>query len=101
MERAVDNLHQAPLITPFYVHMAKDSGISITEKTKDELASADWTLNACNGIVVRDYTNTPANGTPDISVLKAGDLFDYLKQAGENKRKIAVYEIGKCILDWS
>lgn len=52
------------------------------------------------GFVVRDWTGVKDGDEPVIMVLKPGDIFDFLATV-DKTRKIAVYNIGSCVLDWS
>ena len=67
----------------------------------DRVSAANWKLNETNGFVIRDYTGCQKGDEPVIIVLKTSQIFDYLQDACENHKKIAVYAIGQCLLDVS
>lgn len=62
-----------------------------------------WRFNDTNGFVVKDYTGIEPGSTqePAVVVLKCSDFCAYIVEASEQKRRIAVYSIGACVLDWS
>ena len=71
-------------------------------KSADQQVSHRWrTGEEANGFVARDYSGVAPGGEPAIIVLKAADFAAFVADAAESKRKVAVYEIGKCVLDWS
>lgn len=59
--------------------------------------------------LVRDWTNVDTNGRGQIiGTTKATDkyideeeLWNILNAARSDNRKIAVFEVGKCLIDWS
>jgi hypothetical protein len=71
-------------------------------KSADQSISHRWRMGEeANGFVARDYAGVAPGGEPAIIVLKAADFAAFVADAAESKRKVAVYEIGKCVLDWS
>ena len=68
----------------------------------DKLAMNSWRFSECNGFVVKDWTGlTDHNQEPACMVLKSADIFDFIATATEQKRKVAIYAIGPCVIDWS
>lgn len=52
--------------------------------------------------LVKDYTNKdPKTDKPSIYIVYGNDIFKVLDDAREKGTLVAVYEIGKCVLDWS
>ena len=76
---------------------------SIAQKSLDQLSAETWSEPQVNGYVVRDYTGITLENeqTPVITVLRPGDLAAYLGDAARDGRKIAVYAVGECVIDWS
>ncbi len=62
---------------------------------------ASWRFGECNGFVVKDWTGLKPEDEPAIMVLKSSDIFDFIATATEQKRKVAIYAIGPCVIDWS
>lgn len=62
---------------------------------------ASWRFSECNGFVVKDWTGLKPEDEPAILVLKSSDIFDFIATATEQKRKVAIYAIGPCVIDWS
>ena len=62
---------------------------------------SSWRFGECNGFVVKDWTGLKAEEEPAVMVLKSSDIFDFIAQAAADKRKVAVYTIGPCVMDWS
>lgn len=60
-----------------------------------------WKFPESNGFVIKDWTGIEDGGEPAIMVLKSSDIFQLIGDAAADKRKIAIYAIGNCILDWS
>lgn len=57
-------------------------------------------MNNQNGYLVKDYTDNKNN--PIIShYWNDEDFFEFLNFAKEKRREIAVFKIGKCLIDWS
>ena len=68
----------------------------------DRIQLASWRFSETNGFVIKDYTGTEDSGLePAIMVFKSSDIFEVLTDAFENKKKIAVFAIGPCVLDIS
>lgn len=51
--------------------------------------------------LIRDFTGKEANEEPDDSIVYEEEVFKVIEKAKEENRKIAVYVIGNCVLDWS
>lgn len=67
----------------------------------DRVALASWRFGECNGFVVKDWTGTEKGGEPVCMVLKANDIFDFIADASRNQRKVTIFAIGPCVIDWS
>jgi hypothetical protein len=68
----------------------------------DKIALNRWRFSETNGFVVKDYTSaTKDNPEPMVMVLKSTDIFEFIAEASEQKRKVAIYAIGPCVIDWS
>lgn len=50
--------------------------------------------------MVKDYSKT-TNDKPEIRFCRGSQIFSEINRAKLNDFKIAVYEIGDCVLDWS
>lgn len=52
--------------------------------------------------IIRDYTDCKDSDYKIRTVSSLEELFDELNRAKEDEKiKIAIYEIGDCLLDWS
>lgn len=52
--------------------------------------------------LVWDWTGKDTNEEPDATIVYGSEaVFKIVSKAKEENRKIAVYAIGKCLLDWS
>ena len=67
----------------------------------DKAELHNWRFGQNNGFVVKDYTGLDERAEPVIAVLKSEDIFEYINDASANKRKVCIYAIGPCVLDWS
>lgn len=67
----------------------------------DKAASYNWRFSETNGFVIKDYTGLNEGEEPVIVVIKSADIFDFVADAAQEKKKVAVYAIGPCVLDWS
>ena len=72
---------------------------AVTSVDKTELNR--WRFGETNGFVVKDYTGIAKDAEPVIMVLKSSDIFEFIADASVQKRKVAIYAIGPCIIDWS
>lgn len=55
-----------------------------------------------NGYLIKDYTDTPEDGKPILNfVFGEKELFKIIDKAKTEDRKITVFEIGECLIDWS
>jgi hypothetical protein len=77
----------------------QNSPATVTSVDKTELTR--WRFGECNGFVVKDWTGLEKGGEPACIVLKATDIFDFIADAATNQRKVAIYAIGPCVIDWS
>jgi len=59
-----------------------------------------WRFSECNGFIVRDWTGIDKGGDPVVSFLPANDIWEFLDTV-DRSRKITVFSIGPCVLDWS
>lgn len=69
--------------------------------TLNETFNKLWQFTDSNGFVVRDWTGVNPGEEPVVMVLKSNDFINYIAEAARDNRKIAVYSIGPCVLDWS
>lgn len=69
--------------------------------TTDQIKRQLWSLTETNGFVAKDYTGLGPDEEPVITVLKAADIFDFIAYAAREGRKVAIYGIGPCVIDWS
>ncbi len=67
----------------------------------DKIELSRWRFSECNGFVVKDWSGIDSGGEPACIVLKASDIFEYIADATTNKRKVCIFAIGPCVLDWS
>lgn len=53
--------------------------------------------------VIFDYTDAKEENFSDrtILVMSYAKMFEFVQEAKEENRKISVYELGDCLLDWS
>lgn len=51
--------------------------------------------------LIRDYTGKQPHEEPDDSIVYGSKVFEIIDKAKDEKREIAVYVIGACVLDWS
>jgi hypothetical protein len=53
--------------------------------------------------LVRDYNEVINNrsDSPTLEIIRGDAIFETLDHAKATHRKIAVYSIGKCVIDWS
>jgi hypothetical protein len=81
--------------------MSQNQSTPTPQTSVDRIAMATWRFSDCNGFVVKDWTGLKPGDEPAVMVLKSSDIFDFIGQAAADKRKIAVYAIGPCVIDWS
>ena len=72
-----------------------------TPTSTDQQNLAHWRFPENYGFVCKDYTGLDKGAEPVIMVLKGDEIFNFIAEAKTQNRKIAVYAIGNCILDWS
>lgn len=58
----------------------------------------DWPVN---GFVVKDWTGIQPNAEPVVMVIGTGDIFEFIAEASAQKRQIAIYPVGHCVLNWT
>jgi hypothetical protein len=62
-------------------------------------------LDKTTGFVVKDWSHLPENAPlgadPVISVVSTEDIWQVLDDAKQNNKRISVYAIGACLIDWS
>jgi len=52
--------------------------------------------------VVEDYSQvTPETPDPVTMVVEAKDIFELVDDAKKNSKKIIVYTVGQCVLNWT
>jgi hypothetical protein len=73
------------------------------ETSLDRVALASWRFSETNGFVIKDYTGLEKGSgqEPVIFVVKASEVFEVMADAVENKKQIAIFAIGPCVLDLS
>lgn len=69
--------------------------------------SRAFNMTDCNGFVVKDYShhlpNTPIQEQPEpvIAVVSKSEIWEVIEEAHRLKKKIAIFVIGECLIDWS
>lgn len=53
--------------------------------------------------LIKDYTDVSIDNEkePTIQVVSEEELWDFLQSLKNKRRKIAIFEVGDCLLDWS
>jgi len=67
----------------------------------DRASLASWRFSETNGFLVKDFTTTEDGDEPMTFAVKSSDVFEVIADAAEKGKKISIYAVGPCVLDWS